>query len=47
MVNTEFYKIDTKVVNAVLQYLATKPFQEVYELIQGLQSGEVITDQED
>ncbi len=36
------YQVKPEVINQVLNYLATKPYQEVVDLIQALQSGEVI-----
>ena len=32
------FKLSTDLVNAVLQYLGTRPFQEVAQLINGIQS---------
>lgn len=36
------YKIDEKLLNALLQYLATRPYAEVHEAIRALQNLEKI-----
>jgi hypothetical protein len=30
-------KLSTNLVNAILQYLATKPYQEVYQIVEAIQ----------
>ena len=30
-------KLSTNLVNAILQYMATKPYQEVYQLVEAIQ----------
>lgn len=42
--STEFFKVKTHVLTATLQYLATKPYQEVAELITAIQQSEPINE---
>lgn len=39
--DTTMYKIDPQVINATLQYLSSRPYAEVVELINALKSGEL------
>ena len=36
------YQVDKEVINAVLQYLSTKPYKETFQLIAELQKGKLI-----
>ncbi len=39
------YKIDTNLINALLEYLANRPYREVFQLINALQRLEKIEEE--
>jgi hypothetical protein len=43
---TKNYKIEEKVLNATIQYLASRPYAEVFQLLQALQQSQEVKEEE-